>query len=552
MLRNPSHQIKTPKNTFGLLRSIKALLSRSSRRAFFADVEDAPPSYAEYIDWVLERFNVSYYSSQRSRLNVPANGRVIVFANHPISSLDGLALLRFLNEIRPDVRLISMDLLTDCAQLGDRVIPVSRGSMRERRQSIRGILEALKQEQAVVVFPAVKLSALRKSQPRDGKWSHRFLKLALYSNAPLLPVFLESKITKRPAFARRSDKIMSINNRHDLFINAGEAISIQEIRASGINVRKRCKQLKRHLYRVGKGRPGVFMTQKTIVHPQPPAALRSELANASLLGETLDGHQIYLYDSEQDSVLLREIGRLREYTFRAVGEGTGQHIDLDRYDYYYRHLVLWNDRQLEVVGAYRLAEAGDVLNRFGLDGLYCHELFELSNEFLELMSESIELGRSFVQPKYWGKRSLEYLWYGLGAYLRLNPAVRYLYGPVSISNAYPDLAKQALVRFYQHYFGRSEPLVTARRAYLLTGENTDPVFSGDNYQDDFTRLKEYLDYFDVKVPTLYKQYTELCEPGGAVIDAFSVDPNFGYCVDGLVRLDLTMVKAKKLQRYVGA
>jgi hypothetical protein len=186
-----------------------------------------------------------------------------------------------------------------------------------------------------------------------------------------------------------------------------------------------------------------------------------------------------------------------------------------------------------------------------LSGLYCNELFELSEKFQTLLPEAIELGRSFVQPKYWGKRSLDYLWYGIGAYLKQNPSIRYLYGPVSISNAYPELAKQALVRFYLNYFGPPQSLARARRAYLMNGEGLDAGFCGSDYQEDFVRLKEYLGYFDVKVPTLYKQYTEICEPGGVAFDAFSVDPNFGYCIDGLVRVDLTMVKQKKLQRYMG-
>lgn len=534
----------------GLLKSIKALLSNSYTESAIPDSDDAPDTYLEYLDWVLERFNVSYYCSQQSMVNIPASGRIIIFANHSISALDGLALLRFMNEVRQDIKLVSMDLLTGCGQLKDHIIHVNRGTMREKRQSVREILDALKQEQALIVFPAIKLSKLRKSPARDGKWSHRFLKLALYSNSALLPVFLDSKITKLASLGKRRDKVTTINRRHDMFINIGEVIAAGEIKSHGASIQKRCKQLKRHLYRVGKGRPGVFTTQKAIVAPQSPQAIRAELADATLMGETYDGQQIYLYDYHPDSVLLREIGRLREYTFRAVGEGTGQDIDLDRYDQHYRHIVLWNEQQMEVVGAYRLAEAGAVFKQLGIKGLYCSELFEFTDKFLQLLPESIELGRSFVQPKYWGKRSLDYLWYGIGAYVRQKPSTRYLYGPVSISNAYPETVKQALVQYYSTYFGPGEPLVKARRAYLLNSEGVEAGFSGDNSQEDFVRLKEYLGYFDVKVPTLYKQYTDICEPGGVVFDAFSVDPNFGYCVDGLVRIDLKMTRQKKLERYL--
>lgn len=533
------------------MRSVKGPLSDLPRLSDLPDIDSLQSTGLDYIDEILEKFNVIYYVSQRSRLNIPATGRVIIFANHPVGSLDSMALLRFISEVRNDVKLVTMDLIADCAQLEERIIQINRNSMREQRRGIRSIINGLKQEQAVIVFPAVKAQPAGKFKSRDGKWSHRFLKLALYSGAPLLPVFMQSKISKRQPFAGRGDKVRVINRRHDIFINVGELIASRELSSGTHSVRKHCTQLRRHLYRIGKGKPGLFTTQKAIIHPQSPAAVRSELSGAQLLGETFDGQQIYLFDYRPDSVLLREIGRLREHTFRFVGEGTGRHIDLDRYDKHYRHIVLWNDRKLEIVGSYRLAEAGDVLNRYGLSGLYCSELFELGDAFQSLLPAAIELGRSFVQPVYWGKRSLDYLWYGIGAYLKQNPQVRYLYGPVSISKAYPAPARQALIRFYSTYFGRAEPLARPRHCYVPETENDEVEFCGNDYTKDFARLKEYLGYFDTKVPTMYKQYTELCEPGGVGFDAFSVDPNFGYCVDGLVRVDLSTVKQKKLQRYIG-
>ncbi len=509
-----------------------------------------PATGLEYIDCLLDKFNVSYYVSQRSRINIPAVGRVIIFANHPISSIDGLALMRCLNDIRQDVKLVSMDLFTDCDALGDRIIRVSRKNMSEQRRNIKTILEALRKEQAVVVFPAIKAPSLRRLNFGDSKWSHRFIKLAVYSNAPLLPVFIESKVYKKPAFFMRSNKVSPIERGCDIFISVGELIANKEIELQNSSLAKQCKRLRHHLYRVGKGLPGVFSTQKPIVHPQPISALRSELSNTILLGETPDKQQIYLFDYQADSVLLREIGRLREYTFRLVGEGTGEHIDLDRYDRIYRHIVLWNDRELEVVGAYRFAEAGKIYNKHGLKGLYCHELFELGKNFQNLLPVSIELGRSFVQPKYWGKRSLDYLWYGIGAYIRQHPSLRYMYGPVSISNNYPEPAKQALVQFYSSYFGSGEPLANARRNY--SSGTTAVGFGGCDYKADLTLLREYLRTFDVRIPTLYKQYTELCESGGVVFDAFSVDPDFGYCVDGLIRVEINKIKRNKFQRYIGA
>jgi hypothetical protein len=169
-------------------------------------------------------------------------------------------------------------------------------------------------------------------------------------------------------------------------------------------------------------------------------------------------------------------------------------------------------------------------------------------------AQGIELGRSFVQPKYWGKRSLDYLWYGIGAYLKKNPDVRYLFGPVSLSNSYPKTAKDLIVWFYQHYYSDQENLANAYTPYRINADvqsQLDQFFVGNDIKADFKKLKEQLDYFGATVPTLYKQYTELCEEGGVRFMDFGVDADFNYCVDGLVMVDLHHIKEKKRERYMG-
>ncbi len=148
---------------------------------------------------------------------------------------------------------------------------------------------------------------------------------------------------------------------------------------------------------------------------------------------------------------MQEIGRLREIAFRTVGEGTGEKRDLDHFDQHYRHLILWDEDDLEIAGAYRIGE-GHRRNREPDYPLYSESLFQYSEQMETIFAAGVELGRSFVQPRYWGKRSLDYLWYGIGAYLRRHPEVRYLFGPVSLSQSYPKRARDLLVWFYRHYF----------------------------------------------------------------------------------------------------
>ncbi|EKD35434.1 MAG: Phospholipid/glycerol acyltransferase [uncultured bacterium] len=207
---------------------------------------------------------------------------------------------------------------------------------------------------------------------------------------------------------------------------------------------------------------------------------------------------------------MREIGRLRELTFRAVGEGTGKRRDLDHFDWYYRHLILWDEKELEIAGAYRFVDAGRIVGEKGSDGLYSGSLFKLDSRQSYFLREGLELGRSFVQQRYWGRRSLDYLWYGIGAFLAKNPHYRYLFGPVSISNAMPQLAKELLIYFYKLYFTGPGDSPCSRNPFSFSVPlaTLAQEFTGRDYQADFRKLKSLLDNLGTAVPPLYKQYTE--------------------------------------------
>jgi putative hemolysin len=153
--------------------------------------------------------------------------------------------------------------------------------------------------------------------------------------------------------------------------------------------------------------------------------------------------------------LLRELGRLREIAFRAVEEGSGKRRDTDSYDDDYLHLILWDDEDLEIVGAYRFMPTAMQVERRGLEGLYSYSLFHYDDKMQDVLEHGIELGRSFIQPRYWGRRGLDYLWSGIGAYLARYPHYRYLFGPVSISGGLPPAARDLLVAFYRLWFPAS-------------------------------------------------------------------------------------------------
>lgn len=517
----------------------------------------------EFVDEVLDYFNFSYTISHKERMNIPSSGRVMIIANHPLGALDGLALLKLVGEVRRDVRIIANDVLMHFDALQNLFLPVDNLGKSTRKENIARIVEALQNDEAVIVFPAGEVSRAGFTGIKDGRWNSGFIHFARKANAPILPVYLGGK--NSPLFYGLSyiNKSMStlmlareMFNKHSvtLPVRIGEPIAFSQLDALPVSNRDKAKLLKKHLYRIARNKAPLFLTEKTIAHPQDRRALKQELKQAELLGETADGKKIYLFDYHPDSVVMQEIGRLREIAFRTVGEGTGEKRDLDRYDQYYRHLILWDEEDLEIAGAYRIGEGRQRMQQADYT-LYSESLFSYSEQMDSIFEQGIELGRSFVQPRYWGKRSLDYLWYGIGAYLRRHPDVRYLFGPVSLSNSYPKRARDLLVWFYRHYFADTAWLARSRSPYPLDNDAEATIrrlFSGDDYREDFSRLREQLDFLGVSVPTLYKQYSELCEPGGVSFLDFGVDADFNYCIDGLVLVDTHKVKARKRERYIGS
>ncbi len=546
------------KSLIGLLRR---LFKEGEINAFLADRRGVEG--VDFIEHVLDYFDFSYRVSSKERENIPASGRVVIIANHPLGALDALALIRLINEVRPDVKVVANGILSQLAPLKPLLLPVDNLTGATTKSDIKRINDALMAEQAVIVFPAGEVSRVRPSGIRDGNWRDGFLRMAARAEAPLLPVYIEARnsslfygvsMVYKPLAALLLVQEMFRQRSNTIGFRVGELIPYVGINLPGLKRKARVRLIKRHFYKVAKGRKGLFETETAIAHPESRQALKSELKQAQRLGATRDGKAIFLVDYRPDSALMDEVGRLREVTFRKVGEGTGRRRDVDYYDQYYRHLVLWDEETLELVGAYRIGEAENIVAAHGVQGLYTHSLFHFKPDFEGATRGALELGRSFVQPGYWGSRALDYLWQGLGAYLRHNPQIRRMFGPVSISRQYPPAARDLIVAYYDKHYGAKTSLMEAKNPVIFADGARDEcrqLLSGNSAEEDFVRMREYLDQFGLAVPTLYKQYTDVCEPGGVEFHAFSIDADFGNCVDGFIMVDLERLKPRKRQRYIG-
>jgi putative hemolysin len=515
-----------------------------------------------FLEQVLDHFSFSYTVSNTDKQNIPASGRVVIVANHPLGALDALALIQLVSEIRSDVKVVANELLSHLEPLRDQFLPVDNLGGATQKEQIKAIQTALEEEHAVIFFPAGEVSRIRPNGVRDGKWNSGFLRFARRTHAPILPVFIKARnsslfygtsLIYKPLAALLLVQEMFAQRSRTIGIRIGEIIPNDNLRRPEIDQKTQVRMVKRHVYRVAKGKPGIFATERAIAHPEPRQLIKAELKQAQQLGVTRDDNIIYLVEYAADSAIMKEIGRLRELSFRKVGEGSGLHRDLDVYDRHYRHIVLWDNDRLEIVGSYRIGEATDILNNKGLEGLYTHTLFDLGEGFLPLLDNSLELGRSFVQPRYWGSRALDYLWQGIGAYLRHNPHIQRLYGPVSISQNYPKAARDMLIYYYSQHYGNPGIKVSPRQPYQLDKAAIKECrnhIPGTDPQEEFSSMREYLNTFGLSVPTLYKQYTDVFERGGTQFLAFNVDPDFSNCIDGLICTDLGYLKASKRKRYI--
>jgi len=245
---------------------------------------------------------------------------------------------------------------------------------------------------------------------------------------------------------------------------------------------------------------------------------------------------------------------LREITFRKVGEGTGAKRDLDRFDRDYQHLLLWDREAVTLAGAYRIGDTAKLVQESGEKGMYTRTLFDFQPGFQTYLDNGLELGRSFVNPDYWGKASLDYLWQGIGAYLNHNPQVRYLVGPVTVSAAFSKSLIDHLVFYYQRFYTCPQALASAKQPYFIEPERRCALeieYQDLDRSEGFQHLQQAFQSQNEKVPVLFKQYAALFEEGGFQLLAFSIDPDFGDCIDGLFLADLTRLKPAKRKRYLG-
>ena len=514
----------------------------------------------EFIDHAFEFLDFSFDLSSKDRVRIPYEGKLICVANHPLGALDAFAVLKAIGEIRQDVKIVANDILLNIDNLKELFLPFDLFSQKPQKDRIKGIGEALLNDEAVIFFPAAEVSRLSLRGIQDKPWLRGPVHFARKFNAPILPIFVKGRNSYLFYLVSMLYKPLSMfllareifRKRHKtIILRIGDPIPETIFKSDFVSIKEQTKMLRRHVYGLRKKKT-VFRTEKTIIHPIPARTLKEEMTRAKLLGHNGETKKLYLAECAAAPNCVKEIGRLREVTFRKVGEGTGGSVDLDEFDKYYKHIVLWDDVDLSIVGSYRLGLCSEILENHGLNGLYISSLFTFHPAFIELLPNAVELGRSFIRQKYWRSNALDALWQGIGAFLNLNPSVRWLYGAVSISDNYSEAAKDLIVHYYRKWYGGPADWVSSRNRYFISKNSEkeiEELLNGGSLESEFMQLKANLKTLGYAVPVLFRRYAELCRPEGVRFLDFGVDRNFSNCVDGLILLDLTQLKPKVKERY---
>jgi putative hemolysin len=535
----------------------------------------------EFLDNVQKEFGVTCQVRPKDLERIPREGPTVVVANHPFGAIEGIILAFLMLSIRPDVKVMANYLLGRIPELKDIFLLVdpfeNNRSVSNNLRPVRESMRWVEQGGLLAVFPSGEVSHLNLGNRAisDPEWSSVVARIIMKTKASVVPAFfrgangplfhLMGMVHPRLRTVMLPRELLKKTDK-DIYLRLGGPIPAKTVKAYS-DYRNMTEYLRWRTYLLKfagsrKGlRPALRRTLKTkpeklrpIAPAQRPGVLAQEVSALASEQGLVEAKDFLVFYASQKQIpnLIKEIGRMRELSFRQVGEGTGQPLDLDRFDEHYLHLVLWNWQKRELVGGYRLGLVDDILSRFGRSGLYTHSLFKFRKAFFGHILPAIEVGRSYVAPSYQRSYSpLMLLWKGIGAFVVKNPKYRYLFGPVSVSDNYQPLSRLLIMTYFEtHHNSDLSRLVKPRNpARFPPSKELDNQHFIANLKDleELSAIIADIEDPGQGIPILLKQYLKL--ESKAV--GWNVDPDFGNALDCLMVTNLLASDARTMTRYQG-
>jgi putative hemolysin len=522
----------------------------------------------DFLNAILNHLQINFEIPEEDLKRLPKGGAYITISNHPLGGIDGVLLLKLMLEKEPNFKIIANFLLHRIEPLKPFMMPVNPfENHKDVKSSMVGVKESLRHLRdgmPLGIFPAGEVSTYRDGKlVVDKPWEEGAIKLIRKANVPVIPIYFHaknsalfyvlSKISDTFRTAKLPSEIFTQKNRV-IKVRIGKPISVQE-QNEHETIENFSEFLRKKTYMLAnsfQNKPKLISTSSFKI-PKAPKKI-AKPANQDKILEEIEilkkgdnrllqskNYLVFLATAEVIPNILHEIGRLREITFREVGEGTNESLDLDQYDQYYRHMFLWDDETQVIAGAYRMGFGSEIYAKRGIDGFYLHELFRFEPELHDMMSKSIEMGRAFIIKEYQQKpMPLFILWKGIVHTTLRFPEHKYLIGGVSISNQFSDFSKSLMIEFMKsHYY---DPYVAQyvhpKKEYKVVLKDADKDFVFNETEADLNKFDKIIDEVEpgnLRLPVLIKKYIKQ----NARVVAFNVDPLFNNAVDGLMYIRIS-------------
>ncbi|MBP6584444.1 MAG: lysophospholipid acyltransferase family protein [Flavobacterium sp.] len=521
-----------------------------------------------FLNAILDEFEIKFDIPEEDLKRLPKEGPYITVSNHPLGGIDGILLLKLMLEREPNFKIIANFLLHRIEPMKPYIMPVNPfENHKDAKSSVLGIKETLRHlsdGKPLGMFPAGEVSTYKDGiLVVDKPWEEGAIKVIRKAQVPVVPIYFHAKNSRLFYFlssinetfrtAKLPSELLTQKNRV-IKVRIGKPISVAEqneyetLESYSEFLRKKTYMLANAFEKGNK-----LLAAPSLKFPKNPKEIAKPANHDKILEEMAmlkesdcrllqsKNYHVYMITADKIPNILHEIGRLREITFRAIGEGTNESLDLDQYDKYYHHMFLWDDNAQMIAGAYRMGLGSEIYAKYGIDGFYLHELFRFEPELYDMMSKSIEMGRAFIIEEYQQKpMPLFLLWKGIVHTTLRYPEHKFLIGGVSISNQFSDFSKSLMIEFMKsHYY---DPYVAQyihpKKEYKVKLKDADKDFVFNETEADLNKFDKIIDEVEpgnLRLPVLIKKYIKQ----NARVVAFNVDPLFNNAVDGLMYIRIS-------------
>jgi putative hemolysin len=517
----------------------------------------------DFLNGILDDLEIKFEIPEEDFKRLPKDGAYITISNHPLGGVDGILLLKLMLEKEPNFKIIANFLLHRALPMKQYIMPVNPfENHKDAKSSVIGIKETLRHlsdGKPLGMFPAGEVSSYKDGKLMvDKPWEEGAIKVIRKAQVPVVPIYFHaknsrlfyilSKINPTLRTAKLPSELFSQKDR-EIHVRIGKPISVaeqneyQSIEEYSEFLRKKTYMLANPFEKKIK-----LLSTQHLKTPKSPKTIVTGANQEKMIVEVnalrkadcrllqSKNYEVFFAAANKIPNVLHEIGRLREITFREVGEGTNESIDIDQYDKYYHHMFLWDEEKQCLAGAYRMGLGSEIYPKYGIEGFYLNTLFRFESEMEEMMSHSIEMGRAFIIKEYQQKpMPLFLLWRGIIHTTLRYPEHKYLLGGVSISNQFSDFSKSLMIEFMKsnYYDPYIAQYIHPKKEFKVRLKDADKDFIFDEAESDLNKFDKIIDELEpgnLRLPVLIKKYIKQ----NARLVAFNVDPLFNNAVDGLM------------------